>query len=427
MYDVRIFKYAYLNISKKIFINFIIMIQAAAICFLFYSVMDVNKKISDEADKILNVFNGKKAWYMKNSSEFHYRFFDGTMTPDRILEAYKTVKNRDFIHFYLDDDFSMMKKFEGMDNFIANPSSKVIDGEEYLAVKGFNIDKDMNNQFTMKFISGTGFEDKDFEAIQDLMPVVLGYDYRDTYKPGDIIPYFDPVTSKIKKYIVRGILEEDTSLLYKINTHSTFLNLNSSIVKPFIDLDKLPKNELMTTYNTQVFNFFNTSYFLFDASKSDEDIKSIVNSINNKFSELKIGKQDITTADKYLALNKEMLLAQKKNSETLSIIVTLFLSIGITSSMMYSIKREKSQIGIHILSGATLNDISLTVFVQNFMIMCVGAIASLGFIKAKYSSINAMFLMYILILILIIAIITSITPIRVIRKLNVNELIRSGE
>ena len=78
------------------------MIQAAAICFLFYSVMDVNKKISDEADKILNVFNGKKAWYMKNSGEFHYRFFDGTITPDRILEAYKTVKEGDFIHFYLD-------------------------------------------------------------------------------------------------------------------------------------------------------------------------------------------------------------------------------------------------------------------------------------------------------------------------------------
>lgn len=427
MYDVKIFKYTYLNISKKIFINFIIMIQAAAICFLFYSAMDVNKKISDEADKILNVFNGKKAWYMKNSGEFHYRYTDGSITSDGILEAYRTVKDGDFIHFYLDDDFSMIKKFENIDNFIANPSSNVIDGEEYLAVKGFNIDKDMNKQFKMKLISGTGFEDKDFEAIQDVMPVILGYDYDDKYKPGDTITYFDSVTSKIKKYIVRGILEEDTSLLYKINTNASFLNLNSSIVKPFVDLDKLPKSELMTTYNSQVFNFFNTSYFLFDVSKSDEDIKSIVDDINNKFSELKIGKQEITTADKYLALNKEMLLGQKKNSETLSIIVTLFLSIGITSSMMYSIKREKSQIGVHILSGATLNDISFTVFVQNFIIMFIGLLASLGFIKAKYSSINYTFIIYILIIIFVIDIIISIIPIKTIRKLNVNELIRSGE
>lgn len=427
MYDVKIFKYAYLNISKKIFVNFIIMVQAVAICFLFYSAMDVNKKISNEADKILNVFNGKKAWYMKNSGEFHYRYTDGSITSDGILEAYRTVKDGDFIHFYLDDDFSMIKKFENIDNFIANPSSKVIDGEEYLAVKGFNIDKDMNKQFKMKFISGTGFEDKDFEAIQDVMPVILGYDYDDKYKPGDTITYFDSVTSKIKKYIVRGILEEDTSLLYKINTNASFLNLNSSIVKPFVDLDKLPKSELMTTYNSQVFNFFNTSYFLFDVSKSDEDIKSIVDDINNKFSELKIGKQEITTADKYLALNKEMLLGQKKNSETLSIIVTLFLSIGITSSMMYSIKREKSQIGVHILSGATLNDISFTVFVQNFIIMFIGLLASLGFIKAKYSSINYTFIIYILIIIFVIDIIISIIPIKTIRKLNVNELIRSGE
>ncbi len=424
---MKIFKYAYLNISKKIFVNFIIMVQAVAICFLFYSAMDVNKKISNEADKILNVFNGKKAWYMKNSGEFHYRYTDGSITSDGILEAYRTVKDGDFIHFYLDDDFSMIKKFENIDNFIANPSSKVIDGEEYLAVKGFNIDKDMNKQFKMKFISGTGFEDKDFEAIQDVMPVILGYDYDDKYKPGDTITYFDSVTSKIKKYIVRGILEEDTSLLYKINTNASFLNLNSSIVKPFVDLDKLPKSELMTTYNSQVFNFFNTSYFLFDVSKSDEDIKSIVDDINNKFSELKIGKQEITTADKYLALNKEMLLGQKKNSETLSIIVTLFLSIGITSSMMYSIKREKSQIGVHILSGATLNDISFTVFVQNFIIMFIGLLASLGFIKAKYSSINYTFIIYILIIIFVIDIIISIIPIKTIRKLNVNELIRSGE
>ena len=95
--------------------------------------------------------------------------------------------------------------------------------------------------------------------------------------------------------------------------------------------------------------------------------------------------------------------------------------------MMYSIKREKSQIGVHILSGATLNDVSLTLFIQNFMIMCIGGIASFGFIKAKYSTINYKFIIYILIIMFVIDIIISIIPIKTIKKLNVNELIRSGE
>ncbi|WP_462391782.1 ABC transporter permease family protein [Clostridium cadaveris] len=424
---MKICKYAYLNLTKKLFLSFIIMIQVSATCFLFYSVLDVNNRISEEANKILNVFNGKKAWYMKFTSEFSYNFDNDLFTNDEILAAFDTVKSGDFTSFYLETTHFLVKEYQGVENFIANPSTPMIGSDKYVAVKGFSFDKSMNRELNLKFAYGSGFMDTDFENISDITPVILGFDYINKYNVGDIISYADGINHTIKKLKVIGILEPDTSVIYKVDTGSKFINLNTSIIKPFIDLDKVPKDELLTTYRIQVFNFFNTSYFLFDASKSDEEIAQIAKNLNTKFKELNLGKLNISSVEKYLAIDKVMLLNQKKHSETLAMIVSLFLAIGIISSLLYSIKGEKNQIGVHILSGATLKDISLITLVQTLMIMIIGFVASLGLIKARYPSISYLFLCETFLMLIVLAILISIIPMRAIRKLNVNELIRSGE
>ncbi len=424
---MKIFKYAYYNISKKLFLNFIIMIQVMATCFLFYSVLDVNNKIAEESNKILNVFNNKKAWYMKVSSEFNHNYSKGLFTCDDILNAYKVIKEGDFSHFYLSDTSFLVKDFKDSNDFIANPVTKIIDNAKYISVKGFSMDKEMNKEFNLPLSSGQGFKDTDFEKISDRIPVILGNDYTGKYEVGDTITSLHPIKGSTYTLKVIGILNPDSYLLYKIDTGSEFLNLNNSIVAPFIDLDKVPKDTLLTDYRIQSFDLFNTSYFLFDSSKSDVSIETTMKELNDKFQKLHLGKLNIRSAEEYIALNKESLNSQKKHSETLSIIVTLFLSIGITSSLMYTIKREKGDIGVHILNGATLNDIAVITLVQNLMIMFMGLLTSLGIIKITYSSINYRFMIYISIILILLSILISIIPIATIRKLNVNELIRSDE
>lgn len=427
---MKIFKYSCLNIRKKLFVNFIIMIQVMASCFLFYSALDANNKISQEADRILNVFNGKKAWYMKVSSEFNYNSKPGKdkFTNNEVLKAYNAIKSGDFTHFYIDDDFFIVKDFPGINDFIANPVTAELGNDKYMAVKGFRLDKIMNKEFKLKFVSGHGFSDEDFENIVDIKPVILGYDYADKYKVGDIIDYLDSKDkSTMHQLKVIGILEPDSSLLYKIDTTAKFMNLNTSIVQPFIDLDKVPKDEILTTYYIQVFNLFNTSYLLFDDSKTDEEITQIVDDLNNTLRELNIGKLDISSVDKYLAMDKVSLISQKKQAETLALIVILFLCIGILSSLMYSIRRDRNQIGVHILSGATLDDISLVIFVQNLLIMLIGFILSFFLIKNRFPSISYPFMAKTLLMLIVLSIAISIIPMRAIKKLNVNELIRSGE
>lgn len=419
-------KYAYLAISKKVFLNFIIMLQVIVASFIIYSSLKVSNDIVQDADRILNIFNNKKAWYMKVSNDFMDKLENKKFTSDDVLNAYNILKNSKFVHFYSESSHIPVEPFEGVEKFRNNPSSVTVSDKTYLPVNMFYMDKEMNNQFQLNLIDGRGFNKEDFEKEEDKLPVVLGYNYKDKYKAGDTFHYYSYEDKTVKEAKVIGILQKDSYLLYKVDAEQ-FTNLNDFIVSVFVDLDKLPKDELLTKYYIQTFDLFNTSYLLFDKSKSDDEIQKIVGDVNKSFISLNIGKQNIENVDNYLQINKEMLVAQKHNSRTMATIIVIFLSIGITSSLLYSIKKEKKHYGIHILNGATINDICIRLFSQTLIICLIGFIASIGILKSIFNTLNFNLFIQVLIVFIIISLVTSIIPIVKVKRLSVVELIKDGD
>lgn len=421
------FKYAYLGITKKVFLSFIIIIQVMVTSFMIYSALKIRNDINNNANSILNIFNDKKAYYMKVSEDFIDRINSEKFTSRDVLEAYNAIKNIQGTHFYCREDGFSIPYFDGIEKFKDNPSFTTIEDVKFIPVKSMWMDKNMWQKFKLNFIEGNGFREEDFEKENDKIPVILGYDYKDKYKAGDTFPYYDTQNKKIRNAEVIGILQQDSYLLYKVDYAEKFENLNNYIVTAFIDLDKLPEDKLLTNYYFQVFDLFNTSYFLFDETKSDIEIEKNLADINEVFEELNIGKQNIKSVNKYLDIDKEMLQAQKHNSLIMLIMIILFLSIGIASSVLYRIKKEKKYYGIHIMNGATLNDICIRVFEEIFIMFLIGFGASIGIIKSNFKSLNANILMLILLLLFIISIFISIVPILKIKKLKISELIKDGE
>lgn len=421
------FKYAYLGIIKKIFLSFIIIIQVMATSFMIYSALKIRSDINNNANSILSIFNDKKAYYMKVSDDFNDKMDNKKITNQNVLEAYKVLNNIQGTHFYCRNSAIPIAYFDGIEKFRNNTSSKTVDDVKYVPVNLMCIDKNMWQQFKLNFIEGNGFREEDFEKENDKIPVILGYDYKDKYKVGDTFLYYDTENNRTRNAEVLGILKQDSYLLYKVDYIEKFKNLNNYIVKAFVDIDKLPEEKLLTKYYYQVFDLFNTSYFLFDETKSNTEIGKNLADVNEAFEELSIGKQNIKNVDKYLENDKEMLQEQKHNSLIMLIMIILFLSIGIASSVLYRIKKEKKYYGIHIMNGATLNDICIRVFEEIFITFLIGFSGSIGIIKLNFKSLNANILMLILLLLFIISIFISIVPILKIKKLKISELIKDGE
>ena len=122
-----------------------------------------------------------------------------------------------------------------------------------------------------------------------------------------------------------------------------------------------------------------------------------------------------------------MLLEQKKFISILAIIIITFLSLGMITSLLYSIKNDQKLFGVHILSGAIVEDLLLRMFEESMLRFTFGFILSVFFIKAIYNILQVQILIKILLLLVLICILISLIPANKLKKLNVSELIKGGE
>lgn len=419
-------KYAYLSINKKLVLNISIIIQLVIISYLMYSLFNINSQITIEANKILEVFNNKKSWYMKVGNEFVEKSTNNKIESEKVREAYSILKNnKNFKHLYLGDSTLYLKEEDSIKSFRSNPSNKKIGDINYIPVRSLNIDRNTYSEFGLEIENGRPFNDGEFTHENNIMPIILGFEYSNIYNLGDVIEYASS-NNEIKEAKVIGFLKENFYLLYKIDYDDKFVKLDNAILTPYVDIDIL-EGDLMGKNYLQVFDLFNTSYFLFDKSKNDEDILAIMETINEKFKDLGLGTQVIDSTEKYLSESLEELENQKKNSELIVSIAVLFLSIGIISSYSYSIKNDKKQYGVHILNGATLNDICIRLFEEVAIVFLIGFIGSIGIIRVTFTSIEYKILAQILEILFIINVLISIIPTIMVRRLNINELIKEGE
>lgn len=418
-------KYAYMSISKKYLLSILIILQVAIASMLIYSVISIGNEIIEDANNVLNIFNGKKAYQMKCSLYFIDKFYNNEFGEDEVLEAYNLLSQNTFEHFYSVNSYSCVKEFNGIQAFVNNTHSLVVDGEKYIPVNSFCVDKKMFSNFNLKVIDGRKFTKEDFEKEQNAIKVMLGYNYKGIYKPGDTFIIYDD-NEQVKQAEVLGILEKDSFLLNKVDTTEVFTNLNSYIIIPYIDLDKLDKYSLLKKHQIQVIDFFNNSYLIFDNSVDNGEINKIIIDINNRLESLNIGSQIIENVDEYLGINNKMLLEQKKFITMIAIIIITFLSMGMITSLLYNIKNDQKLFGVHVLSGAVVEDLVIRMFEESMLRFAFGFFVSVFFIKAIYNNLQVLILIKIIVLLLVICILLSLIPAFKLKKLNVSELIKGG-
>ena len=122
-----------------------------------------------------------------------------------------------------------------------------------------------------------------------------------------------------------------------------------------------------------------------------------------------------------------MLLEQKRFISIVAIVIITFLSLGMITSMLYSIKNDRKLFGVHILSGAVMEDLLIRIFEESMLRFAFGFFVSIFFIKSIFKTVQIQILIKIFLLLVAICVLISLLPAYKLKKLNVSELIKCGE
>lgn len=379
-------------IIKKPFLTLIFIIQIIVSSNIIYSILNLNNQISEKVDTSIGTFKNKKVYFMQLAGDTGLNIFKGNLSHESINKAYKMFRQGPFYHFYVYTNTKMIKSFPNVEQFIDNPVNDTIDGTKYVTVKTFNMDEYLYTSMNIKLLSGEGFTNSDFNESSDTLSCIVGYNYSSYYNVGDKIEYFTSKNSKPHYLKIVGIMPKNLEILNAFNTDDKTINTDNYIILPTISIEKF--NELKLPFTSDFMNsefyLFNNSYFVFDRSKSDQEINNILDNINSNLESLGIGKQKIRNVNEFLNRDMDFLYSNRDRALSTGLIIILFLALGLITSSIYILNNSKKQYGIYLMSGATLKDISLMILFKNIIIFILGFVISISYLKFIYNQHNGL-------------------------------------
>lgn len=170
----------------------------------YYDPEDYQKFVSEEGylTRLKSFYNG-----LNTASEFQYLamfnqaiMMEDTKIPSDVYHGYEQGRNKDQI---------------------------IINNQPYTAVKAFQLNYQAQNFFNLKTSEGHLWNEGDFKNQQSEIPVLLGSEYRNYYKVGDVaqINYYN----KLVKIKIIGFLESNSKVFFKIILNFILINMYSCL------------------------------------------------------------------------------------------------------------------------------------------------------------------------------------------------------
>ncbi len=279
-----------------------------------------------------------------------------------------------------------------------------------------------------KVINGRALSESDFtKKDSDIIPVLIGYNYRDVIHLGD--RFETTIHEKKIVYEVVGVLDQKSEWLSGNDYISDPVdNLDNFFIAPFFPVvrESEPMDVAVRMHNT------------FVQLDSVETFNQVASAILKKGRELGINPTLTTVGDELQAYREN-----RKQISNFSLFMGMFFLvisiIGIVSVTLSSIHARKHELGVRMVTGATKRDISMIILIELVLIVTVSAISGVMlnyFMEAfKYSSVPNIKLeifaipLYVKVMLVSILVILSsvFIPLLTIKKLQLRELVGGKE
>lgn len=387
-----IFKYAFNNIKKHKFIIILLISQLLLGLISSYFMMINYLNLSNEIQKTKNMFNNGNVYAIISNWEYYF-----------------TNKKFDSV-----ETFSNLSKLEQIEiPHMLNIGLTLKNNDDYF--DGVAINDITRTKFNLKLDSGRFFNTEEYTNKSNIQPVILGYNLKNKFSIGDVIPiYGENENTSIK---VIGFLSENSYLPQYIGESITAKYKNKLLDDMIIATSSYIANESL--YDALIRN----SYLFFDENLNNNEVNLLKSKIKKIFFDNgveinlrheKIGI-DLTIND---LLEKKILL------EISSIIILIFSGITIILTFINSINIRKKEFGTYLLCGMSKKDFCKIIL---FELLSIDLIAFLMFVilcSLFGSNINLLLILVNLLIISIYSIIVSIIPICKLKKLTIKDLIK---
>lgn len=414
-------KYAIEDIVRKPFIFFIVLLQIIIATMVLNSTLNITLNLLNQKKNLEDIFKCGDICKLKQDEDIFNKEVTNTDNAKQLYDFLKNNKN--FYSYFSDNPEILIKDFVNDDKFYTNPKWKIkdVNGVSYNSVRGVSVDENYVKKFPLRISKGRSFAKEDFDS-SGYIPIILGSDFKQYYDVGHEFEFYDFFDKKSAKLKVIGILDENSTI---IEDYGSVEKMNKLVIQPLQNLNVKTSTE---------FDFSNMLSICHVVTNNRE---SSLSSIRKKSKELNLYNYKLISSKEIIREEVDRLSDSLKSSLTISIILLLFVCIGIITVQINTIRDRISEYGVHLLSGARKQDISkrllysisiyiiLGVSIAEYYFYSINKQKSIIYINVSDNTIAVLFSGIPIAIFLIV--LASVIPLLTINKMNITTLMRRKE
>lgn len=436
-----ILKYSLKGIRKHKFYTITMLLELICIFISMYNIVFYNK----EVNRLYNQIN--KFSENKSVSRLFYCETPNDQKIESIKDDYSLFqdldKGLDYSIAFSGESCIDIENFYGCEEFHYS-SMEYSEGDEDIFVKAIRVNKNFISNFGLNMLEGRDFKDTEYYYTKsNVLPIIVGYNYKNIYDVGDTIYYFD---NGIKcEAIVVGILDKQQSIPQKFDTFNAeyvakvsdnYYSLDDNIIIPINDVYKLRNSEY---YNLMLGNFI-----FIDNRKSNLEKKEIISNIQEKVEKATNTKFNLKFYDNEITAEVNKYIEVRDNYKKTFIISFVFVTITMIVSIINMINSRKMEFGVYLFSGSKVRDIIGILYTEMLLLVMISTIISsiiitiyYRFFQANsfwagnsdfyYNKLDFTIVGSILLMIIIYVLVIIGIPINRLRKISISELLRRND
>lgn len=397
------FKYAWEDILDNKSKHFILFVQIAIALILFSFTMSVIFNLKDYESKLNDIMNVGEVFFLvdhTDDSKLSENILNAEDGEKRLFELYTFIKeNPDFNTYTGNTQFSFWADDIGVDSSFIQCRH----GDE-VAYNCIQVDQKLIDVFNLQCIEGQLFSADDFKDTGDVIPIVLGYDFRKWYNLGDII--ITDSWGSDQSFQVIGFLDKASFFIDPLKGDEVFW------------LDKFFVIPLQPdTFNTDLClcdGAIMSTFFIVDDSAELRGLQEKSNQLDLYTFEFRSFSEQM----QHISYDNALVI---KSIGLMMIITLLFSLIGIISNLIQFINTHMNEFAIHMLCGSQMKLIIARILWQVLILIFIADIIVL--IIHKWSIVTLLTVLFSLLVTLAIILYPAIK----LSKTPMSDMIRRSE
>lgn len=347
------------NSLKKSKIFTILLLIQLIISFFIINLVFHNINLMIESNNNLNESFKELRYYQMidsfESQEQENLYWLNENSLINLKSFYNLISKSDY-YSYLEMIYQPLEivDFHGIDKMYAaygslsdvSDSNFIINNKIYTPIKNVMVNKKTLENFQINITEGRTFNSSEFywENINSKVPIIVGSNYRYIYSIGDIIEGYYYQSSV--KFEVIGILEESAAIIREGN----IISLENYIISPMFNFINNPINRDEYDFQRILYLMKTNGTIIVDSDTNLNNFLSRLDNLRNQYNVFDIKIVGMSTLSVHL-----LKLASQESIYlmiSLSIILSIFIIISISSIFTCKFIKNKRDYGIYLLCGA---------------------------------------------------------------------------